>query len=75
MLSLRLVRNACEWGKLPGDRRALRGGEQLVRKGREIRRADSMPAGAGGAAVESKPSLIIASIHREEGVTGVHTDI
>ena len=34
-----------------------------------------MPGGATGAAVESKPSLIIASIHREEGVTGVHTHI
>ena len=44
-------------------------------KAEKLRSADSMPGGATGAAVESKPSLIIASIHREEGVTGVHTHI
>jgi glycosyltransferase involved in cell wall biosynthesis len=43
--------------------------------GRDVSRADSMPPEKGGAPVRRKPSLVIASIHREEGITGVHTHI
>ncbi len=57
-------------------RQAMRGGEQLVnQKAKKARRADSTAAEASGAAVQCEPSLVIASIHREEGVTGVHTHI
>ena len=44
-------------------------------KAERVRRADSMEGEASGAAVQCEPSLIIASIHREEGITGVHTHI
>ena len=40
-----------------------------------MRRADLIADETSGAAVQREPSLVIASIHREEGITGVHTHI
>ena len=47
----------------------------MKRKAEKVRRAGSIPDEVSDAAVQSKPSLVIASIHREEGITGVHTHI
>ncbi len=47
----------------------------MKHKAERVRRADSMAGEASGAAVQCESSLVIASIHREEGITGVHTHI
>jgi glycosyltransferase involved in cell wall biosynthesis len=44
-------------------------------KAEKVGRADSIAGEASHGAVQCEPSLVIASIHREEGITGVHTHI